>query len=434
MLLASGAMAVGLAVAAIGRLPLVWDGAWFFVHALDSGTATFLFRRAVHLVLQAPAIATGTITGDVGAASVVFSAAYVAVPLVALVAAWRVVRQDRPELVAWAALGISLVALPGQAFFVSEGAIIAHLAWALILAAALGRVGRHRGLVIVIAAVMAASHPFAGPTLAAIGVVAWVARRRGIGDDGRLVAGSFLAVGIVLTVVFLALRSSYEVEASSLGELAAKFRASILDPAMIAPVTAWLIGIVTFVPMRPRIRIGAVIAMLALATAILVPWALDPAEWASALRYRAWFVALAVPLFALAVVDVLWPARWADRRVALVGAPVVMSLVLIGLAVSWTGLQTRLTASIAVAAPGCVTMADVSWVDGTPVDHWSITSLGLVLEGRDPAHLVLIDRPCAGAVDPSRVTVKLTPFDRDDRPVDGWWGFGRLVEAWASTR
>jgi hypothetical protein len=433
MLLASGAMALGLVAAAIGRLPLVWDGAWFFVHALDSGAATFLFRRAIHLVLQAPAIAAGAITGDVGAASVAFSAAYVAVPLIALVVAWRIVRKDRPELIAWAALGISLVALPGQAFFISEGAIVAHLAWALILAAALGHVGRHRLLVIVLTAVMALSHPFAGPTLAAIGVVAWIARRRGMGDDGRLVAWSFLAVGIALTVVVLALRSTYEVEASSLGELAAKARASILDPSVIAPVTAWLIGVITFMPMRSRVRIGAILALLALATAILVPWALDPAEWASALRYRAWFVALAVPLFALAVVDVLRPAHWVDRRVVLVGAPVVMSLVLVALAVGWTGLQTRLTASIAASAPGCVTMADVAWVDGTPLDHWSITSLGLVLEGRDPTHLVLIDRPCADAVDPSRVTVKLTLFDRDDRAVDGWWGFGRLVDAWGAT-
>ena len=251
ILLASSAMAVGLAVAAIARLPLLWDGAWFLLHALDSSTPTFLFRRAIHVALQAPAMVTATVTGDAWIASVVFSATYVAVPLIALLAAWRVVREERPELIAWAALGIALVALPGLVFFISEGAMVAHLAWALVLAAALGRVGRHRVLVVVLVAVMAVSHPLAGPTLAAVGAVAWLARRRGIGNDGRLVAWSFLVAGIVLSLIFLAVRSAYEVEASTLGELTGKFRASILDPAMVAPVVAWLIGIATFVPMRP---------------------------------------------------------------------------------------------------------------------------------------------------------------------------------------
>jgi hypothetical protein len=247
------------------------------------------------------------------------------------------------------------------------------------------------------------------------------------------VAWSFLVAGIVLSLIFLAVRSAYEVEASTLGELTGKFRASILDPAMVAPVVAWLIGIATFAPMRSGVRLVAVVGLLVFTAAILVPWALDAQAWASALRYRAWFVPLAIPLFALAVVDVSRPAQWRDRRVALIGAPVVMALVLTAQAVSWTGLQDRLIASIAAAPPGCVTRAAVPWVDGTALEHWSITSLGLVLEGRDPAHLVLIDRPCAGAVEPSRVTVKLTPFDRDDRPADGWWGFQRLVDAWVAT-
>ncbi len=426
-------MTAGLAVAAATRLPLAWDGAWFFLRAADTGTPTFLFRRAIHAVLQAPALLTAAVSGDVFASSLAFSAAYVAVPLVGLLAAWWVVRDERPGLIAWPILGIALVELPGRMFFVSESAMVAELAWALVFAAALGRMTRHRILVVVLAVAIALAHPFGGPALVGIGVVAWIARRRGASADPAWIARTFVLVGVALAAITVGLRSPYEMEATSLGELAAKFRASIVDGAMAAPLAALLIGLAAFVRMRPRVRMAAVLGVLALTLALLLPWALDPAGWGGALRYRAWFVVLVAPLVALAVIDALRPAPWMDRRAVLVGAPIVMAVTLAALGVSWMGLQARLVDTLAASPTACVERPALEWVDGTPLDHWSITSLGLVLEGHDPAHASVLDRPCAGVVGPGGIVVKETPFDRDVRPVDGWWRFDRLVGSWAPT-
>ena len=92
-------MASGLAVAAVTRMPLTWDGAWFLLRTADSGTFTFLHRRAIHALLEAPALITAWVSGDVGLASFAFSVAYAAVRALAVIAAWRVVRDVRPALI-----------------------------------------------------------------------------------------------------------------------------------------------------------------------------------------------------------------------------------------------------------------------------------------------------------------------------------------------
>lgn len=444
----AGLMAVGLGIAALARAPLTWDGAWFFVRTADTAMPTFLARRAIHAVLEAPLIVVTRATGDVDLGSLAFSIPYVLVPLVGWLAAWRVVRHERPDTMLWPALGICLVTLPGQVFFLIEGSIITHLAWALLLAAAMGSVGRHRGMVVALTALIAISHPFSGPTLIGIGLVAALApvarsrvaepdpdpggATRPPGRDGRWVAAGFLALGSVATVASLVLRSAYEIEMSTLDELIAKFRAAILDPATVAPLAAWAIGLLAAVRIRPRVRLAAITTILLVTTAVLIGWALDPIAWASALRFRAWPVLLAVPVAALAVADVLRPAPWRDRRLVLVAAPLVMAVVLGVQATSWVALRDRLAAALAASAVPCVEGTPLRWIAGTALDHWSLTSLAIADEGRDPRHLALVDRSCAAALAADRrsVVIKATPFDHDERPVDGWWGFERLADAW----
>lgn len=431
MVAAAGTMGTGLLVAALARLPLTWDGAWFFVRALDTGTPTYLYRRAIHAVLQAPAIVVSRISGDVGLAALAFSAMYVLVPLVALAAAWWVVRVDRPALILWPILGIALIVVPGQAFFVSEGAIVVHFAWVLVLAAALGRVRRHRLLIAAVIAVLAVSHPFAGPALVVIAGIAWVARRRGAGSDGPLVTLALLAAGAILTIVTVALRAPYEAEASSVGQLLTMLRGGVVGPPAVAVAVAWAIGASTLVRIPARARTIGIATLLVVAVVALVPWALDPASWALGLRFRAWFAFLAAPVIVLAAVDAMRHSPWVDRRLAVAGAPAVMAIVLACQGASWLALQSRLADDVAERPPGCVRAEELASVASTPLEHWSITSLALVLEGREPTHLVVTGQECAVAVAGSRVTIKVTPYERDDRTAPGWWGFDRLVGAWS---
>ena len=95
--------------------------------------------------------------------------------------------------------------LPGRMFFVSESAIVAELAWALVFAAALGRMTRHRILVVELAVAIALAHPFGGPALAGIGVVAWIAQRREASTDPPWIAWAFVGVGVTLAAITIAL-------------------------------------------------------------------------------------------------------------------------------------------------------------------------------------------------------------------------------------
>lgn len=434
---AAGAMvmAVGLVVSAFARSPLTWDGAWFFVRTADTGLPTFLVRRAVHAVLQAPAMLVTRVSGDVDVASMAFSVPYVVVPLLAWLAAWWVVRRDRPAAMLWPTLGICLVTLPGQVFFLTEAVMVTHLAWALVLAAALGTIGRHRPLVVVLVALMAICHPFAAPVLMAIGVVSLVRQRRRAAVDGPVVGIALIAAGLVLGLVTVVLRSPYEIEASAATELLAKARAAIVDPSIVAPLAAWAIGGLALVRMPARSRVVTITVILTTTTIVLLPWALDPVAWASALRFRAWPVLLSLPIATLAVVDILAvarPAVWPDRRLVLVSAPIVMSIVLSVQALTWISLRDRLAATLAASPVPCVEGAPLHWIAGTALDHWSLTSLAVADQGHEPRHVAVVDRACTDLVTPNRaaLVIKETPFDRDERPVDGWWGFGRFAGAW----
>lgn len=444
-------MAVGLVVSALARSPLTWDGAWFFVRTADTGTPTFLVRRAIHAVLQSPAILITRIDGDVDRASLAFSVPYAAMPLIGWLAAWWVVRRDRPAAMLWPTLGICLVTLPGQMNFLTEAGIAANLAWALVLASALGSLVRHKLLVATFVVLLAICHPFAGPSLVIVGLISLLAgaiRSRAARDgvspvapgtaggstrpDGPPVGLCLVLIGIGLSLAAYLLRIPYEVEASSLPELAAKFRASIADPSVIAPIAAWTIGVLAFVRLPARARFAVIVAILAATLMVLVSWADDPRAWSSGLRFRAWPVILSFPVWGLAVIDLLRRSPTWDRRVVLVGAPLVFSIVLGVQAVSWIGLRERLSDTLAAATVACVEGPALDWISGTALDHWSITSLAVVGLGHEPRHLALIDRSCTDALTPDRtsVVIKETPFDRDDRPVDGWWGFRRLAEAW----
>ena len=167
-------------------------------------------------------------------------------------------------------------------------------------------------------------------------------------------------------------------------------------------------------------RLAGVLSVLALTLALVLPWALDPAGWGAALRYRAWYVILVAPLVAMAVVDALRRSPWRDRRIVLVAAPVVMTATLVALGVSWIGLQTRLADTLA-ASPTAFSSGRPS-LGSTALRSTTGRSRASDSSSRGttrPTWRFRIGR--ARPVGAGGIVVKETPFDRDVRPVNGWW-------------
>ena len=256
---------VALAILGLSGIVLAWDGAWWVTHTGETGTPTFLHGRVGGWVTQAPALVVRWLGGDARALTIAFGLGFAAVSLFALVASWRIVRPDRDALLVFPLLGIGVALLPGQALMISEAVMAAALAWPLVLAAALGRVGRHRWLVGATVALLATLHPFAIPILLIGAAISGLGAWRTTDARERATAGRF-ALLLVVVAVLLAGRyvlgaTSYEEDATSLDRLVQQFRGSVAGRPLVAVAGATFLG--AWLVWRPkRDALGVVVVGL----------------------------------------------------------------------------------------------------------------------------------------------------------------------------
>jgi hypothetical protein len=435
------------AIAGILGLALAWDGAWYLFNILDRGKPLTLFARWVNVPLDVPVVIARVLTHDTGLASLVFGLAYFAVPVVALAASWWVVRKRAPRLFVWAALGIGLVCLPGQAFSVSETMMAIQLAWPILLAVLAGSIRENRVLVAGLAIAVALSVFVGIALLLGIAVAAVIVGRFRPGEriDQRFVLAmlGLAAVAAARSVISLDIAAHASEAATSV--LLARLRSSVLGLPLILLIFTWGTGVLLVGATVGRLRKRPILAIrldrLAIVSAVLAAvaillWAVDERNWSRALDYRAWLQFVSVPVFGLALLDSLLagsggPEEPADGRrerewIALAQAAATL-VVLATLAITWHGLTNRLDQALAIEPSGCVASGSLTWTRTTALNHWSLTVQALMVEGRQPRHIVLPS--CA--VDFSKA-VPVTPW-ATHRYSGGWFDMSALRSALVPT-
>jgi hypothetical protein len=184
-------------------------------------------------------------------------------------------------------------------------------------------------------------------------------------------------------------------------------------------LAAWL----AWRPRRDRLGLVVVLGVAAVVTVAMARWAADPAAWERALMFRTFTLAIQLPIYAA--------AAWAARRpappaptlepVILLAVGAAMLVVCTVQAVAWNDRLGQLQAALRDVPPGCVEASALP-VAGSALDHWGLTSLVLVREGRAPAHLPVVDARCADLDAMGGVPVKVVGGAVVDRaPVDGWF-------------
>jgi hypothetical protein len=442
-----GLASAASAIAGVLGLALAWDGAWYLFNVLDRGRPFTLFARWVNVPLDVPVVMARLLTRDTGLPSLVFGLAYFAVPVVALAASWWVVRKRAPRLFVWAALGIGLVCLPGQAFAVSETMTAIQLAWPILLAVLAGSVRENRVLVAGLAVAVALSVFVGIALLLGIALAAVIVGRFGRGDRiGRrfvLVMLGLAAVAAARSVISLDIAGHASEATTSV--LLARFRSSVLGLPLISLIFTCATGVLLVGASVGRLRKRPIVAIrldrLAIVSALLASvaillWAVDERNWSRALDYRAWLQFASVPVFGLALLDSVLaesnapeePADGGRERewIALAQASATL-IVLATLAISWRGLTNRLDQALAIEPRGCVAIGSLSWTRTTALDHWSLTVQALMVEGRQPRHIVLPS--CA--VDFSKA-VHVTPW-ATRRYSGGWFDMSALRSALVPT-
>jgi hypothetical protein len=407
-----GLIAVGLVAAAALGLGLAWDGSSLLVTSLDNGAPFVFFLRLVEFPLQLPAVAVASVTHSLRLIGFAFGLGYFGMPLAALLASWWVVGREHRRLFVWAALGVGLAALPAQIFAVSEAVIAVQLTWPLFLAVVTDSVPRNWPIVATIGLFVAFTAPIAAVLLlglAATSAGLAVAARRGRRDLRPAALFAVLAVVAGIAAVAGGDVASHSSEIT-LGVLVARFYSALQGWPVISLLATYaagvlLVGGAAVRRRRPmlagRLEMAAVVAVAAAATA-LVAWATDVHAWSTALDARTLLPFIVAPLMALAIADsrIGAPAAGtaeptpAQRRIGLrewiaLEQAAAMLVVLVAVALGWSSLTSRLAAEMAAAPAGCVDRAPMLWIDGTALDHWSVSAESMLLSGQRPTRIVL---------------------------------------------
>lgn len=416
-------VAVGLLGAALSGAALAFDGSYYLFSTIENLVPMAPNRREVHrLLLQAPLFASHY-TSDVGLLQAIMGISYALAPFLALLLAWWMVRDRAPGMFVWAALGILIAPLPGQFTFISEGAIVVQFAWALFLGALLGFRRREWLPAALAGALIFFSHPYAFVLFGLAALLALVPARSPARRRDALATAALLALVAALAAWrFFSGMSDYEAGQISIDVFQRRFFSALVGLPLAGLLCALLAG--WLVVLRERRR--SQVRLLLLAGVAFAVWAAIPALWQDILSFRFFLLPVLFPFVLLAALDTARPGDlpWAERRsvIRMVGGVFAATLLLQSLA--WFNMMGALRDATMTSLAACLstpTSAEglppqagprldwlwpgraaesgtLDWVYHTPINHWSITALALMVQGNTPHTLVLPDGGCEKAV------------------------------------
>jgi hypothetical protein len=444
-------------------LGLTWDGSYAMFLVLETQAPVASYGRLTDLVLRAPVVALSQFTASPALLQTAFTLPYAALPLLALLAAWWIVRKRAPWLMLWSALGITLAVLPGQACYVCQAVGSVQLVWPILLAVLVGLPLVTLPLVLILSLALFFFHPSAIPLFGLVagsaGLVGWrVPERRRVlwlAALGFLVASGGAALRLLLS------GTSYETGQLSPAVISRNFNTGLAALALMGLVCVGAAALVMWIaPWFVRSKLGPglrstlarlsamfALACIALAGEFWFLWALMPRLWAQAIDFRslALFSALPFMLLALGEQLVLFPALrikhpgdrvettalgqrrdlqslWSYRlRVCQAGVVVVL-VVISTQALVWYNLGQRLLAEMRATPGTCLSATALPWLGSTPLQHWALTTFSLLEQGRAPDHLVMLQDGCTTTSFREGLPVAImSPGDWDLRAWQGQW-------------
>lgn len=405
-----------LGIATSTRSPLMWDGSYYLFRILDDGQPFVVYQRYSVVPLHLPTLVVGRLSGSVDAASYVLSFTYALVPVLILGAAWCWHRIDRPALL-WSVVGVTASVMPAQAFFVGEAVIAVQIWCPLLMLAISGRWTQHRwsGLIAVI--LLLGMHPVAAPLLAALALA--VAVRPRVSVHG-LVAASVLAV---LSVVRFIMLAGYETDGLPTITRAISRSGFVNSAAFGLLMLAIVLGTVLAMhePRRTLLR-SVMWTCGSLALALFCVAAADPAVLGVAAGARFALVGSALAWGAIAAFHIVVGRGrniQALTMVALIGAGTYLVYQAVA-SISWhVMVENRVEPLLASPTP-CVSLSEVPALRGTPLATWSTSALVIVLQGRNPSHLLLPYDGCT-SVGPGAPILLLDAAHGGPRERDAGW-------------
>ncbi|HVU02168.1 MAG TPA: hypothetical protein VHE30_10460 [Polyangiaceae bacterium] len=391
--------AVG-AYAAFAGAPLSWDGASLLFAVLDTESPYLPHHRYSVALLQLPTLLFQRHTENVALLSFVFSLTFAAVPALSAFVSYRLVRDDHPRLAVWPILWLSLGAVFGQLFFVTESLILLAGAWPLLLVV-LTRFSPPRVLLCAAIAAFAFDlHPASGPLLLLVGASAAALAFQGGPRRRSLVVAALLLAAFGFARIWVSLHDGYELSQARV-DFREIWRSLRLPPAAVVASFAVVVCLVVASVVRPprgEPLFGVMAAMLLVIAITMVRYANTPRLWQDGLNFRFLAPFAAAPFFLGASIAAVTTTPLNDRlsrkeALLALGAALVCTLVLGTQCRKWVALRRSLETAV-LHSSRCLSMNALPACRTTALKWWPTPSYALLVQGHAPRALLLPGTDC----------------------------------------
>ena len=453
--------------ACFASLPLIWDGAYQFANTLQYGKPHVYTGRWPHAYqgrfhtwpLWWPVVWAGRVTDEPVVLQAIYGMPFLLAPAASLAACWWVVRRHAPGLMLWAIFGIAIGPLPGQCFAINDTILLNHLLWPIFVAMFVP-LTRPQVAVLALLGVFQLAQPmgvFNCVGAAGAAILAGAARRDIRLRQATRAAVLLAAAGLGVWKIVAFPDSQAADEATPL-ELWKRWHNGVAGWPLTGLVLFWAsAGCAIAAAVRDdqsaraaAVRYGrAAVAFALLGCGVWAAWAVDERRWSLALDYRRYVLPLSFPFFLGATIEGLVFARRgtplrrpddstdpeaaAGGRAAL---PAVLAgtfaLVLVVQSTLWLQMVRRLRHDVNNHPAAVVPASAVGWTYGTPLYHWSVTTVYLAAEGETQRRVVAYDPAWADplSADPPRVkVVEWETYPADPTASGGYYDFRPVVEA-----
>ena len=399
--------AAAFVFASFCRASLTWDGSYFLLQTLQHGTPFVAAHRWFDWILQEPVALLQPWVHKPAKLAVVHSLMCSLPPLFSLAVCLLMLRGAQSRLRIWPVIGILLVPLPVEIFLITEVTPAIQLAWILFIFAWRGCPPRWFPVVVLAMIAMSGLHPAAAPLflIAAMMAFAFAVPAEPAGRRRIIACGLFFAAASVAQLARSMLAATpYERASMSpwvwIAELYSGLRFSPF-PALVPVLVDLALYAWTLASGNPKARPRKLSILLwCAAFALGGLHAFDYAGWVCAINYRKFVIVVTAPVALVASIDAWKLQRNAASRPDNPGlriAPIVpaalFALVFCGMAFSWRMLCGSFAGQLAAYPAVVMNFGDLPANErNSALNHWSATSLSLVLQDWEPRKILIWDR------------------------------------------
>lgn len=430
----SAAVAVAITAAALSSATLLYDGGYFLFSVVNNERTDVPQLRLTFGMLQFPLVQASKFIDSFSALRVIYSVPLVVMPLIGLLLCWWVLRKDSPRLMVWPALGILIVDLPGQMHWIATSIRTNQMFWPVLMAILIGLPQRTVPMVGILLMLATLLHPqitayaMLGAVIAC--VVAWRQpenRRRLLVMAGVLVFCGFYRASLI--------QPGYEQQEAGLSNQLSQWRSSVLGMPLVALSATLVIALAVFGLDRTgkfgrasnalkdgivgkALRVVVPLCLLVIVGSMLV-WGTDPSRWRHVIDYRGPSLFHTSLFMVIAAADALLPttvgrspeSTQLRMRVAN-AAGVIFAVVILSQVVTYRLELNKVRDAMGASPSACVRTSTIAGFDENPLNFWSTPAASLMMQSRQPTHIVLPDPLCEKAIETGVIPIALYAPDQ----------------------